>query len=274
MAEQRTPSSMIVTLCGTYGHARPGPLSVAELIRLLSPLGVDPPSVRPAVSRLRSRGVLTAGQAADGGAGYELSAETLQSLADGDRRVHARRAPLLSEGWVLALFSAPGAERHERQLLRSRLHRLGFGTVAPGVWIAPARLYEETRHTLRRRRLDPYAELFRGEHLGFAATAEAVAGWWDLTVLAKAHEEFLGVHEPVLRSWPKGREADPVDAYRDYLYALDAWRRLVYTDPGLPLELLPEGWPGIRSAEVFATLHELLRDAGAVFAGAACGTGR
>jgi len=39
-----------------------------------------------------------------------------------------------------------------------------------------------------------------------------------------------------------------------------------YADPGLPGELLPDAWPGARSAEVFRALHERLRDAGAEFA--------
>lgn len=265
MAEQHTPRSLIVTLYGAYGRERPGPFPVAELIRLLGVLGVDAPSVRSSVSRLKRRGLLVPERTPDGAAGYALSADARQLLDDGDRRIYARPSPRLSDGWVLAVFSVPEAERHKRHLLRSRLGRLGFGAAAPGVWIAPARLYEETRHTLRRLQLDPYVEMFRGEHLGFAATAEAVARWWDLSAIAKQHEEFLDLHEPVLRAWEARSEVPPLDAYRDYLPALDSWRRLPYADPGLPAELLPQGWPGGRSAEVFARLHALLRDAGAAF---------
>lgn len=265
MAEQHTPRSLIVTLYGAYGRERPGPFPVAELIRLLGVLGVDAPSVRSSVSRLKRRGLLVPERTADGAAGYALSANARQLLDDGDRRIYSRPSPRLSDGWVLAVFSVPEAERHKRHLLRSRLGRLGFGAAAPGVWIAPARLYEETRHTLRRLQLDPYVEMFRGEHLGFAATAEAVARWWDLAAIAKQHEEFLDVYEPMLRAWEARGEAPAEEAYRDYLPALDSWRRLPYADPGLPAELLPQGWPGGRSAEVFARLHALLRDAGAAF---------
>ncbi|MFE7130622.1 PaaX family transcriptional regulator C-terminal domain-containing protein [Streptomyces sp. NPDC057638] len=268
MADQHTPRSLIVTLYGAYGRDREGSLPVAELIRLLAALGVDAPSVRSSVSRLKRRGLLVPERAADGSAGYALSADARQLLEDGDRRVYYRATPQLADGWVLAVFSVPEAERSKRHLLRSRLGRLGFGTAAPGVWIAPARHYEETRHTLRRLRLDPYVELFRGDHLGFAATAEAVASWWDLGAIAKHHEEFLDTHEPVMNAWSAGRALTPQAAYRDYLLALDAWRKLPYADPGLPLELLPEGWPGARSASVFRDLHLLLRDAGAGFAGA------
>ncbi|MET7755084.1 PaaX family transcriptional regulator C-terminal domain-containing protein [Streptomyces sp. NPDC005389] len=277
MAEQHTPRSLIVSLYGAYGRTPDGsPMPVAALIRLLAVLGVDAPSVRSSVSRLKRRGLLLPGRTADGAAGYALSDDARRLLDDGDRRIYARTEPKLSEGWVLAVFSVPEAERHKRHLLRSRLARLGFGTAAPGVWIAPARLYEETRNTLERLELSPYVDLFRGDHLGYAATAGAVARWWDLPAIARLHEEFLAAHEPVLRAWrapagapeapggtaaPGGAEA----AYRDYLLALDSWRRLPYADPVLPAELLPDDWPGRRSAEVFTALHERLRDRGAEF---------
>ncbi|MFC9342473.1 PaaX family transcriptional regulator C-terminal domain-containing protein [Streptomyces sp. NPDC057020] len=277
MAEQHTPRSLIVSLYGAYGRTPDGsPMPVAALIRLLAVLGVDAPSVRSSVSRLKRRGLLLPGRTADGAAGYALSDDARRLLDDGDRRIYARTEPKLSEGWVLAVFSVPEAERHKRHLLRSRLARLGFGTAAPGVWIAPARLYDETRNALERLELSPYVDLFRGDHLGYAATAGAVARWWDLPAIARLHEDFLAAHEPVLRAWraaPTGADApgdtaapgDAEAAYRDYLLVLDSWRRLPYADPVLPAELLPDDWPGRRSADVFTALHELLRDRGAEF---------
>ncbi|MFF7494595.1 PaaX family transcriptional regulator [Streptomyces rubiginosohelvolus] len=269
MAELRTPRSLIITLYGAYGRPADGaPFAVSELIRLLHAVGVDAPSVRSCVSRLKRRGLLVAARAGDGSAEYALSPDARQLLDDGDRRIYRHPAPSLADGWVLAVFSVPEAERSKRHVLRSRLARLGFGTAAPGVWIAPGGLYEETRHTLERLELDPYVDLFRGEHLGFAATREAVARWWDLDTVARLHHDFLELHEPVLRDW-EASGADgpprPQTAYRDYLLALDSWRQLPYADPGLPTELLPADWPGGRSAEVFGRLHERLRDAGELF---------
>ncbi|WP_438291181.1 PaaX family transcriptional regulator [Streptomyces sp. HUAS TT7] len=273
MAELHTPRSLIVTLYGAYGRETSGSLAVAELIRLLAAVGVDAPSVRSSVSRLKRRGLLVAQPTTAGAAGYALSPDARQLLDDGDRRIYAHPSPQASDGWVLAVFSVPESERSKRHVLRSRLAGLGFGTAAPGVWLAPARLYDETRHTLERLQLAPYVDLFRGEHLGFAPTAEAVARWWDLPAIAKQHEDFLDRHEPVLRAWESRAHArtdaaadtDAEAAYRDYLLALDSWRRLPYADPGLPAELLPDGWPGGRSAEVFGRLHELLRESGAAF---------
>ncbi len=265
VSDQHAPRSLIVTLYGAYGRFVPGPVPVAELIRLLGAVGVDAPSVRSSVSRLKRRGLLLPAPHRPGRGRLRTVPGSTPVAGDGDRRIYAT-APPGDEGWVLAVFSVPESERQKRHLLRSRLAGLGFGTAAPGVWIAPARLYEETRHTLERLRLDAYVDLFRGEHLGFTATAEAVARWWDLKAIAERHRAFLERHAPVLRAWEQRADTPPEEAYRDYLLALDDWRHLPYTDPGLPAGLLPADWPGTRSASVFRALHKRLRDAGAEFA--------
>ncbi|MEV0277427.1 PaaX family transcriptional regulator C-terminal domain-containing protein [Streptomyces sp. NPDC050610] len=270
MTDQHAPRSLIVTFYGAYGrgdaHSPAGPVPVAALIRLLGAVGVDAPSVRSAVSRLKRRGLLVADRTESGAAGYALSPDARQLLDDGDRRIYTRPPARCGDGWLLAVFSVPEEERNKRHLLRSRLARLGFGTAAPGVWIAPAHVHDETRHTLERLGLAGYVDLFRGEHAGFEPTAAAVARWWDLAGLAKRHQAFLDAHEPVLDRWTRRRVVPPADAYRDYLLALDSWRRLPYADPGLPPALLPPDWPGARAADVFGALHRKLRDAGAVYA--------
>ncbi len=111
---------------------------------------------------------------------------------------------------MLAVFSVPESERAEaaRPAL-PRLAGLGLRHRAPGVWIAPARLYAESRHTLGRLGLDTYVDFFRGEHLGFAPTAEAVTRWWDLAAIAKEHEAFLDRHARVLHDWSAARTRRP-----------------------------------------------------------------
>jgi phenylacetic acid degradation operon negative regulatory protein len=42
--------------------------------------------------------------------------------------------------------------------------------------------------------------------------------------------------------------------------ALTDWRRLPYLDPGLPVDVLPSGWVGIRAAEEFFALRALLEE--------------
>jgi phenylacetic acid degradation operon negative regulatory protein len=266
-----SPGSLILTFYGAYGRsvADGGSVPVSALIRLLGAAGVDAPSVRSAVSRLKRRGLLVADRAGSRSAAYAPSDAARQLLEDGDRRIYDRpRTGADGTTWLLAVFSVPERERQRRHVLRSRLARLGFGNAAPGIWLAPGHLEEETRHTLQRLGLTSYVDLFRGEHAGFEPTREAVARWWDLEAIAALHRGFLSTQEPVLRAWERRREEPPEEAYGAYLPALDAWRRLPYADPGLPACVLPGDWPGERAAEVFAALDARLRAPGGAYVAA------
>jgi len=250
---------LIITVYGLYARHDGGWLSVATLIRLLADLGIDEPAARSAISRLKRRGILQS-RRCGGSAGYQLSAEALAILREGDARIFRRRRATPADGWVLAVFSVPESERHRRYVLRTELARLGFGMVAPGVWIVPAHPQDTTAETLRRLGLDAYADLFRADHLAFGDPAAKIRRWWDLDELERQYESFIRAHEPVLRHW--GQDGPPAEreAFADYLRVLTDWRRLPYLDPGLPAELLPDGWIGIRAADLFFALHALLEE--------------
>jgi len=254
---QSRPRSLIVTIFGAYGRESGGWLSVASLVRLLSAVGVEEPAVRSSVSRLKRRGVLVAERRA-GAAGYGLSPQFHTELEEGDRRIFSRPDARLEDGWVLAAFSVPETERRQRHQLRSRLTWLGFGTVAPGVRIAPAHLAGETATVLTRVGLSAYVDLFRADYLEFADLRAEVRRWWDLDELAVRYGVYLRAWQPVLTSWRRRRTVDPREAFADYVGTLDAWRRLPFLDPGLPAELLPRGWQGTRAADVFFGLRERL----------------
>lgn len=264
-APHQKPSALIVSVYGLYARERGGRLGVASLIRLLAQCGVDEPAVRSAIFRLKRRGLLVA-EKVDGAAGYGLSDTARTILDEGDRRIFGRRRATAEDGWLLAVFSVPETERDKRHQLRSRLADLGFGTVASGVWIAPAHLLDETRHTLDRHGLDVYVDLFRAERLGVTATADAVATWWDLDRLTEAYDEFLARHAPVAAGYRRRRRVDPATAFGDYVAALTDWRRLPYADPGLPAAVLPARWRGVEAERVFGDLHDRLAGPAHAFA--------
>jgi phenylacetic acid degradation operon negative regulatory protein len=266
------PRQLIVTVYGLYSRDADGWMSVAALVSLLRDLGVDEPAVRSSISRLKRRGILVA-RRAGGAAGYELSGEGQAILREGDHRIFRRERARLGDGWLLAVFSVPEAERHQRHVLRSQLSRLGFGTAAPGVWIAPAYLHEATAEMLTRLGLSGYADLFHADHLAFGDLAAKVRQWWDLDQTERLARDFVAVYEPVLQGWAGRRAASrPRDAFADYVRVLTDWRRLPYLDPGLPAELLPPGWAGARAAEIFFTLQSRLAGAAGEHAARATGT--
>ncbi len=248
---------LIITVYGLYARHDGGWLPVATLIRLLADLGIDEPPVRSAISRLKRRGILVSRWYA-GSAGYQLSAEAVAILREGDARIFRRRRATPADGWLLAVFSVPESERHRRHVLRSELTRLGFGMVAPGVWIVPAHPQDTTAETLRRLDLDAYADLFHADYLAFGEPAAKIRRWWDLDELERQYESFIRAHETALRGWEQDGPPTEQEAFAAYVRVLTDWRRLPYLDPGLPAELLPDGWVGIRAAEEFFASRALL----------------
>jgi phenylacetic acid degradation operon negative regulatory protein len=258
-ARSARPRHLIVTVYGLYARAGGGWLSVAALIRLLAELGVDEPAVRSAISRLKRRGILEA-RRQEGSAGYQLSAEAMAILQEGDARIFRRRRAALADGWLLAVFSVPEAERHRRHVLRSELTRLGFGMVAPGVWIVPAHSDDATAETLRRLGLDSYADLFHADHLAFGDPAAKIGRWWDLDELERRYQAFVRAYEPALARLKRRGPRSGEEAFAQYVRVLTDWRQLPYLDPGLPAELLPDGWIGIRAAAEFFALRSMLEE--------------
>lgn len=253
------PRALIVTIYGLYAREAGGWLSVASLIQLLDRCGVDEQAVRSSIFRLKRRGLVT-GQKVAGVAGYALTDTARTILAEGDRRIFERRRAGADEGWLLVVFSVPESQRDKRHQLRSRLSWLGFGTVSAGVWIAPAHLVDETRELLERQGLAGYVELFRADHLGFAATAERLRAWWDLDRLRELYAAFLAQYAPVLSGHRRRRRVDTGRAFADYVSALTEWRRLPYLEPGLPEQVLPRNWIGLRAGETFLELRRRLED--------------
>jgi phenylacetic acid degradation operon negative regulatory protein len=269
------PRALIVTIYGLYAREAGGWLSVASLIRLMAAAGADEPAVRSSISRLKQGGILEP-RRAGGAAGYSLSGRGRDILAEGDRRIFDRTRAQARDGWLLAVFSVPEQERRRRHALRSRLAWLGFGTVSPGVWIAPAHLAGETSDVLRRHDLAGYVDLFRADYLAFGEVRELIGRWWDLERLAREYQAFLAEARPVLTGWDRqpgdGRQpGGDRAAFADYVRVLTVWRRLPFLDPGLPAELLPPSWPGLAAAETFAALRGRL--AGAARAHALAVTG-
>jgi len=247
------PRQLIITIYGLCARDQQNWLSIASLVRLMADLGVEGQAVRSSVSRLKRRGLLHSRPRA-GAAGYALSPASLDVLREGDARIFGQHRATVRDGWALVVFSVPEAERDRRHELRSRLSRLGFGTVAPGVWLAPGHLAGEVTDVLARRGLSGYVDIFRADHLGYADLAGQVRRWWDLDALAAEYQRFIRGYRPlarrVARQVPTGQQA-----FREYVAMLIAWQRLPYLDPGLPLELLPAQWAGVTAADLFAGLN-------------------
>jgi phenylacetic acid degradation operon negative regulatory protein len=238
------PRSQILYIYGGFVRRLGGWLRLSALLQLMADLGVEPPAVRAAVTRMKSGGLLASSRRA-GIAGYELTPKAWQILEEGDRRILTAREPAsLADGWLLVIFSVPESQREKRHQLRSQLSWLGFGTIASGAWIAPRRLRAELESTLMRAGLLEYTERFDVSYGGVEASRRLAEKCWDLPGLDAMYRHFAARWEPVLTA---DEDTPPHTAFRDYINIVAAWRRLPFLDPGLPTEILPPSWEGERA---------------------------
>ena len=247
--------SALFDLYGDHLRPRGGRAPVAALVRLLAPLGIAPPAVRTAVSRMVRQGWLQPVRM-DAGPGYLLTGKAGRRLDEAAVRIYRTARQPWAERFDLLVIDPP-ASRTERARLAANLAFLGYGRIADTTWVAPrpsgevAALLAETgvRH-----------ERFLAEHAGGSAGATAlVRRAWDLDEIAGAYQRFVLRLRPVVEAVDTGTPDERAYAARFQL--VHEWRSFLFRDPQLPASLLPEGWAGTVAAEFFDLHATRLRPA-------------
>ena len=232
--------SALFDLYGDHLRERGGAAPIAALVRLLAPLDIAAPAVRTAVSRMVRQGWLAPRKLA-GGPGYALTPKATLRLDDAAARIYRTRSAGWDGRWHLLVIRPPG-ERSARSRLHASLRFLGYGPIESCVWIAP-RAAAEVPGLLAE--AGAAADAFHATHdqpgPGLASRA------WDLAAVAVAYRAFVEELTPVVSSSGFSDE----EAYSARFRLVHAWRQFLFSDPALPPELLPEGWPGTAAAEFF-----------------------
>ena len=227
----------------------PPELPAAVLVRLCDRFGIAPGTTRVALSRM----VASAELAQEDGGAYRLAGAPL--LARQRAQDEARRPPVTAWAgdWRLAVVVSGGRVAAERAELRRVLAAARLAEWREGVWLRPANLPpperglagEPLRWLLARPDEDPVA---------------LAAALWDLVGWARRGRELVAATD--------AEPGDLLDAGPDrpvaVFTAAAALLRHLRTDPLLPAELLPRGWPGdelrVRYTAHARSVQGLIRD--------------
>lgn len=246
--------TVLVTFLGAIVRRLGNWMPISAAVDLMAPLGLDEPSVRTAVSRLKKRGWLLQKTYA-GVRGYALTPGALAALAAGDEIVwHARQPASLADGWCVVNFSVPEAARSKRHQLRAHLASLGFGNVGTALWIAPARMCTAAEQAINDLGLARYAAVFVGDYVSGQRLEDLLYSTWDLDSIDRSYSDFIAGYAPTVERLAASGVVEPRDAFATYLDAVDHWRRLPFRDPGLPHELLAADWHGPAAGALFERL--------------------
>jgi phenylacetic acid degradation operon negative regulatory protein len=250
--------SALFDLYGDHLRARGARAPVAALVQLLAPLGVHPPAVRTAVSRMVRQGWLEPVRI-EGQPGYALTSRARRRLDDAAARIY-RTAPdgtpvvTGSEGpgdwdrqWHLGILrEVPNARRREQ--LASQLAFLGWAPLSDGAWVG-LRNDAEVDQILGMEGIA--ADRFRAPvDDGAVEFARRV---WRLDELGASYDAWLieakSLVDEAGQESTDGNGDEQAFAVRSEL--VHEWRKFLFRDPGLPDELLPDDWAGTRAAEFF-----------------------
>jgi phenylacetic acid degradation operon negative regulatory protein len=85
---------------------------------------------------------------------------------------------------------------------------------------------------------------------------ELVGEGWDLSGVIAGYQQFIDQFEPLLALTDAGLPPEQAFVIRTLL--IHAYRRVQLHDPMLPVELLPDPWPGARAYELARTLYRAI----------------
>jgi phenylacetic acid degradation operon negative regulatory protein len=240
--------SALFDLFGDHLRSRGGRAPVASLVRLLAPLGVTGPAVRTSISRMVRQGWLDPVRL-DAGPGYALTRHATARLDDAAARIYRTLERPWDGTWDLLVLE-PVPSRAARERVRSGLGFLGYAALSDSTWIGPFASKEATG-------------LLDDESVGHARfTArdddprERAAMAWDLDALAASYTEWHRfaadlVADPAAHLPGNPDTTDDEGAFAVRSLLVHEWRKFLFTDPGLPAELLPADWPGDAAARFF-----------------------
>lgn len=247
--------SALFDLYGDHLRPRGGRAPVAALVKLLAPLGIAPPAVRTAVSRMVRQGWLHPIRLPEG-PGYLLTPKAARRLDDAAARVYRTGKTTWDHRFDLIVLDAPVARR-DRQRLGANLGYLGYGSLNERTWVA-VRPDDNVDGLLTEAGIR--YERFTATHAGGLIGATAlVQRAWDLDGIAAAYERFVERQRTLLAKIT-GRSSDE-EAYAARFRLVHEWRSFLFRDPQLPPSLLPKRWPGTTAARFFDRHAARLRPA-------------
>lgn len=221
-------------IASTLLGVRPARLPTGLLVRSCGLFGITDGTARVAVSRMVAAGEL---EPDDGGYALSGSLRARQERQDLSRRAATRRWAAGTDGWRTAVVVAEPRPAPERAALRRAAAALRLAELREGVWLRPDNLPPGTlpeAEAVVAAQCHPFRSHPEGDGAALAASLWDLAGWADRATRLGA---ALDTSRPAI-------DAGDRDALPDAFVLSAAVLRHFQSDPLLPPELLPPGWPG------------------------------
>ena len=256
-AESLRSKSLVMTVMGDAIAPHGGAAWLGSLIELLAPLGVTDRLVRTSVFRLVQEGWLAASREGRRSR-YGFDPKSLPRFERADRRIYAPPGLHWDGRWTLVIAPNGSIDGDLRTAVRKELEWEGFAMLGTGVLAHPGADAEGLLDALQRTGAAGRVFVVSGAELpdvGSRPLQELVGEGWDLTAVAQSYRGFIDQFTPLLALLRDEVEVAPSHAFAIRSLLIHAYRRLQLHDPMLPIELLPDPWPGSDAYQVARAVY-------------------
>ena len=254
--------SLVMTIFGDAIAPHGGAIWLGSLIELLEPFGVNDRLLRTSVFRLAQEGWLVANR--DGRrSSYAILPQALPRFERANRRIYAPLAAHWDGSWTMLMGPASSIDPPTRASLRKELAWEGYAMIAQGIFGHPVASPDAIQEILLRLGVQGKLLVVRAAELPGVAgrpLRELAAEGWDLSAVVQGYRGFIEQFSPLLAALEadarSGAVPAPEQAFVMRSLLIHAYRRVQLHDPMLPVELLPDPWPG---SEAYALARALYR---------------
>lgn len=253
--------SLVMTVFGDAIAPHGGRVWLGSLIELLAPLGVTDRLLRTSVFRLVQEGWLVASREGRRSS-YAIEPQALPRFARANRRIYAPPGLHWDGRWTLVLAPNGSIDTALRAAVRKELEWEGYAMLAPGLLAHPAADAETLAEVLARVGAEGRLYVCSAAELpGIASRPlrELVDEAWNLSAVVAGYRHFMDGFSPLLALLGQGAGLAPQDAFMIRSLLVHAYRRVQLHDPMLPIELLPDPWPGSDAYELARSIYALVQ---------------
>ena len=259
-SEPPRSKSLVMTVIGDAIAPHGGRAWLGSLIALLAPFGVTDRLLRTSVFRLAQEGWLVAKR--DGRRSlYAIEPLALPRLERANGRIYAAPGLHWDGRWTLVLAPNGSIDAPLRAALRKELEWEGFAMLAPGVLAHPAPNADSLGEILARTGAAGKVFLCAAHALPGGASrplCELVDDGWDLRPEIDSYRQFIATFAPLLAGLQRDGAPDPAAAFAIRTLLIHAYQRVQLHDPMLPVELLPDPWPGSDAYALAGAIYRLV----------------
>lgn len=151
--------------------------------------------------------------------------------------------------WRILSYEIPESKRDLRDRLRREVAGWGLGPWHRSFWLTPHPIIENLKGLVKGKEEEQFIQAFEADH-AFGETDVLIEKVWGKSALDKKYRELF-------KKWHDTLAQDK-EKHTKFTSIIKEYIEIIRQDPGLPKELIGEGWIGYEAFNIFKEIRNIL----------------